>query len=94
MLVIQQMGRLKETLVALVALERPIGWVFMRTTVAHKRILLFKAHLTLFTLERPLFRVRALVLPKIRRALEAFPACGASKRSFSDRLALMVQQLG
>lgn len=55
MLVIQQMGRLKETLVALVALERPISWVFMRTTVAHKRILLFKAHLTLFTLERALF---------------------------------------
>lgn len=55
MLVVQQVGRLQETFVTLIALERAICWVFVRTTVANKRILLLEAHLTLLTLERPLF---------------------------------------
>lgn len=54
-LVVQQVGRLQETLVTLIALERAVGWVFVCTTVANKRILLLEAHLTLLTLERPLF---------------------------------------
>lgn len=54
-LVVQQMGRLQEALVALIALERPVGWVFVCTPVADKRILLFETHLALFALKRPLF---------------------------------------
>lgn len=34
----------------------------------------------------------ALVLPKIRRPFEALPACRATKRTLSGRLALVVQQ--
>ncbi len=74
------MGRLQETFVTLIALERAICWVFVRATVANKRILLLEAHLTLFTLERPLFRVSALVLPQVRGPFEAFPACCAGGR--------------
>lgn len=54
-LVVQKVGRLQETLVALIALERAIRRVLVRTPVADECILLFEAHLALLTLERALF---------------------------------------
>lgn len=93
-LVVQQVGRLQETLVALIALERPIGRVFVRTAVANERVLLFEAHLTLLALERTLFRVGSLVLPEVRGPFEALPAGCAAERTLSCRLALVVQQFG
>lgn len=93
-LVVQQVGRLQETLVALIALERPIGRVFVRTPVANERVLLFEAHLTLLALERSLFRVGPLVLPEVRGPFEALPAGRAAKRTLTCRLALVVQQFG
>lgn len=93
-LVVQQVGRLQETLVTLIALERAVGWVFVCTAVTNKRILLLEAHLALLTLKRPLFRMGALVLSEVRGAFEAFPACCASKGTLSSRLTLVVQQLG
>lgn len=94
MLVVQQVGRLQETFVTLIALERAICWVFVRTAVANKCVLLLKAHLTLLTLERPLFRVGALVLPQVRGPFEAFPTCCAAEGTLSSWLALVVQQFG
>lgn len=93
-LVVQKVGRLQETFVTLIALERAICWVFVRTTVANERVLLLEAHLTLLTLERPLFRVGALVLPQVRGPLEALPACRAAEGTLSGWLALVVQQFG
>lgn len=65
LLVVQQVGRLKKTLITEVAFEWAISWIFVSATVAHKRILLFEAHLALFALEGTLLGVSAFVLPEI-----------------------------
>lgn len=94
LLVVKQMGWLKEPLVAEVTLEGAIGWIFVSATVAHQSVLLLEAHLALLALERSLLRVGAFVLPQVGRALEALPARTAAERSLPFRLALMVQELG
>lgn len=94
LLVVQQVGGLKETLVAEVALERSVSSVFVGAAVAHQGVLLLEAHLALLALEGSLLGVGALVLPQIRRALEALPAGAAAERPLTLRLALVVQQLG
>lgn len=93
-LVVQKVGRLQETLVALIALERAIRWVLVRAAVAYEGVLLFEAHLTLLTLERPLFGVRALVLSQVRGPFEAFPTRCAAEGALSGGLALVMQQFG
>lgn len=93
-LVVQKVGRLQETLVALIALERAIRWVLVRAAVADERVLLFEAHLTLLTLERALLRVGPLVLSQVRGPLEAFPTRRATEGTLSGGLALVMQQFG
>lgn len=94
MLVVQKVGRLKEALVTLVALERTLRWVFVSAAVSHKGILLLETHLALFTLERSFFGVGALVLPEVRWPFEGLSTRCATEGSFTRRLALVVQQLG
>lgn len=93
MLVVQKVGWLKEALVALVALERTLRWVFVSAAVSHEGVLLLETHLALFTLERPFFRVGALVLSEVRRPFEGLPTRCTTEGSFTCRLALVVQQL-
>lgn len=93
LLVVKQVGWLKKALVAEVALEGSISWIFVSATVAYESVLLFEAHLALLALERSLLRVGAFVLPQVGRALEALPARTAAERSLPFRLALMVQEL-
>lgn len=93
LLVVKQVGWLKEPLIAEVTLERAICWIFVSATVANEGVLLLEAHLALLALERPLLRVGAFVLPQVRRALEALSARAAAERSLSFWLALMVQEL-
>lgn len=66
----------------------------MRASVAHQGILLFKAHLAVFTVEWAFLRVGAFVLSQVRRTLEALPARGASKGPSTLRLTLVVEELG
>lgn len=54
LLVVQQVGWLKEPLITEVTLERAIGWIFVGATVAYESVLLFEAHLALLALERSL----------------------------------------
>lgn len=93
LLVVEQVGRLKEALITEVTLERAISRVFVSATVAYESILLFEAHLALLALERPLLRVGAFVLPQVGRALEALSTRTAAERSLPLWLALMVQEL-
>lgn len=94
LLVVQQVGRLKKTLITEVALERSISWIFVSAAVAHESVLLLEAHLALLALEGSLLRVRALVLPQVGRALEALSTGAAAERSLPLWLALVVQELG
>lgn len=93
MLVVEKMGRLQEALVALVALERTLCWVFVSAAVSHKSVLLLKTHLALFTLERSFFGVGALVLPEVRRPFKGLSTRRATERPFPCGLALVVQEL-
>lgn len=54
LLVVEQVGRLKEALIAEVAFERAISRVFVSAAVANKSVLLFETHLTLLALKRSL----------------------------------------
>lgn len=92
LLVVKQVRRLKKSLIAEVALEGTISWVFMRAAMAYKCILLLETHLALLTLERSLFGVGALVLPQVRRALEALPARATAEGPLPLWLALVVQE--
>ena len=91
-LVVEQVRGLKKALVTQVALEGAVGRGLMRATVAHQRVLLLKAHLTVLAVIGSLLRVRALVLAKVRRPLEALPARCAAEWSCTLRLACVVQQ--
>lgn len=93
-LVVQQVGRLQEALVAEVAFEGAVGGGLVRAPVAHQGVLLLEAHLAVFAVKRAFFGVRALVLPQVGRALEALPARGAAERPSALRLTLVVQKLG
>lgn len=64
-LVVQKVRRLKKSLVTLVTLKGSISRVLVCATVAYKRILLLETHLALFTLERPVLGVGALMLPEV-----------------------------
>lgn len=94
MLVVEKVRGLQETLVAQVTLEGAVGRGLVRATVAHQRVLLLKAHLTVLAVIRSLLRVRALVLAKVRRPLEALPTCCAAEWSCTLGLACVVEQLG
>lgn len=94
LLVVQQVGWLKEPLITEVTLERAIGCIFVSATMAYQRVLLFEAHLALLTLERSLLRVGSLVLPEVGWALKALSAGTAAERPFAFGLALMMQELG
>lgn len=65
LLMVEQVGRLEEALIAEVALERAIGGVFVSASVAYESVLLFEAHLAFLALERSLLGVGAFVLPQI-----------------------------
>lgn len=93
-LVVQQVGRLQEALVAQVAFEGAVGGGLVCASVAHQGILLFKAHLAVFTVERAFLRVGAFVLSQVGWTLEALPTCGAAKRPSTLRLTLVVEELG
>lgn len=93
-LVVQQVGRLQEALVAQVAFEGAVGRGLVRAPVAHQGVLLFKAHLAVFTVEWAFLRVGPFVLSQVGRTLEALPARGAAKRPSTLRLTLVVEELG
>lgn len=94
MLVVQQVGRLQETLVTQVAFEGAVGGGFVRAPVADQGVLLLKAHLAIFTVEWALLRMGAFMLSQVGRTLEALPARGAAKRPSTLRLTLVVEKLG
>lgn len=91
---VKQVGWLKKSFITQVTLKRAISWVFMSAPVTYEGVLLFEAHLALLALERSLLRVGALVLPQVRRALEALSTRAAAEGPFPFWLALMVQELG
>lgn len=93
-LVVQQVGRLQEALVAQVAFEGAVGGGLVCAPMPHQGVLLFKAHLAVFAMKRTFFGVRTLVLPQVGRTLEALTARGAAERPGALRLTLVVQKLG
>lgn len=93
MLVVKEVRRLHEALVAEVALERPVGGVFVRAPVADQRVLLLEAHLALVAVERALLGVRALVLAEVGRPLEPLAAGCAAERAGALGVAGVMQQL-
>ena len=93
MLVVEQVGGLHEALVTQVAFEGPDGGVLVGAPVAHQCVLLLKAHLALVTVERPLLRVRALMLSQVGRALEPLAAGGAAEGASALRVAGVVEEL-
>lgn len=93
LLMIKQVGRLKESLVTEITFERSISRILVSATVAYESILLFEAHLALLALERSLLRVGAFMLPQVRWALEALSTRTTAEGSLPFWLALMVQEL-
>lgn len=66
----------------------------MCTSVAHQGVLLFKAHLAVFTVEWAFLRVGAFVLPQVGRTLESLPTSGTAKWPSTLRLTLVMEELG
>ncbi len=60
-------------------IEGAVGGGLVCASVAHQGVLLFKAHLAVFTVEWAFLRVGAFVLSQVGRALEALPARGTAK---------------
>lgn len=92
-LVVEEVRRLHETLVAQIAFERSVCGVFVCASVSHQSILLPEAHLTLITVEGALLGVCALVLAKVRRPFKSFAAGSTAKRSRALRVAGMMKEL-